>query len=139
MKKTSLALAALMISISALPAFANSQESIELPPMEIIAKPVGGEVPASPSFEKNKFEHRGHGGSFRHLDLTQEQKDKIKEIHMAHKNSVKAEIEAVLTPEQNAKLREIMEYKKAKHEKFSERKSHERHFELQQEIADKAK
>ena len=66
-----------------------------------------GKMPPPP--QDGKGGPRGeHGGPFKDLDLTADQKAKIEEIHKAHRQTERQEIDAILTPEQLAKLKQHM-------------------------------
>ncbi len=58
--------------------------------------------PANPSGVESPKKHRGEKGPWKNLNLTQDQKNKIKKI----RTDTRASIEAILTPEQKQKLRD---------------------------------
>lgn len=71
----------------------------------------------------NKHGHkRGPQPIFEQLDLTQEQKDQVKEVMKNQQKETEAKISAILTPEQNEKLKTIKAEQKAKWEQRKDNK-----------------
>jgi Spy/CpxP family protein refolding chaperone len=90
-----------------------------VPPAPSVAQ--SGDMPPPPSLGGGHEHGGGHkggprggfdGGPFKNLNLTADQKAKIQEIHKAHRDTERAEIDKVLTPEQQAQLQQ----NKAEHE-----------------------
>lgn len=79
--------------------------AIELAPTVITAK--ADPVHQGVEGRHGGHEKHGHGGRFKELNLTDEQKQQLKEINERHRKMAKEEFSKILTPEQIAKLEKL--------------------------------